>query len=114
MTPLIFAGLQIRQQKTFIKSLYATDENSIINLVFNYFDIDNELANGTSRKSVVVKPRQIAMYFLRKKTILSTTKIGDLFNRDHSTVIASTQKVDDLMDTDPSYKFDMDRLAEMI
>ena len=42
---------------------------------------------GRSRKQEVVYTRMIIAYFLRQYTTLSTTKIGRLINRDHSTII---------------------------
>ncbi|HEY0262689.1 MAG TPA: helix-turn-helix domain-containing protein [Chitinophagales bacterium] len=43
---------------------------------------------GISRKRVVIEPRYITMYLLRKYSRLSLTKIGSLLNRDHSSVVS--------------------------
>lgn len=42
---------------------------------------------GRSRKQEVVYTRITIAYFLRRHTILSTTEIGRLINRDHATIL---------------------------
>ena len=42
---------------------------------------------GRSRKQDVVYTRMTIAYFLRRHTTLSTTEIGRLINRDHSTIV---------------------------
>ena len=42
---------------------------------------------GKSRKQEVVYTRMTIAYFLRQYTKLSTTEIGNLINRDHSTIV---------------------------
>lgn len=42
---------------------------------------------GRSRKQEVVYTRMMIAHFLRQYTILSTTEIGRLINRDHSTIV---------------------------
>lgn len=42
---------------------------------------------GKSRKQDVVYTRMTIAYFLRQYTKLSTTEIGNLINRDHTTII---------------------------
>lgn len=48
---------------------------------------------GPSRRRPLVFYRQECMAMLRKKTGLSTTDIGRIFNRDHTTVLHSLQAV---------------------
>lgn len=42
---------------------------------------------GKSRNQDVVYTRMTIAYFLRRHTILSTTEIGRLINRNHSTIV---------------------------
>ena len=49
--------------------------------------------------------RQLSMYLAKQLTDKSLKNIGDYFGgRDHSTVIYSCKAVQDLMDTDSSFK----------
>lgn len=45
-----------------------------------------------ARTRDLVTARQLAMYFIRQLTPLSLVRIGDLFDRDHSTVINSIRQ----------------------
>lgn len=56
-----------------------------------------ELSDKT-RKAHIVLPRQIAMYLAKVHTAQSYATIGAQFgNRDHTTVMASVQKIHELM-----------------
>ena len=56
-------------------------------LVCKHFNITPEALMSNSRKQVVVKPRQIAMYLARKYTDQPLQAIGKSFNRYHATAI---------------------------
>lgn len=55
-----------------------------------------------SRKQPLVIARQVAMYLCRELTDDSLVQIGSAFNRDHSTVLHSVDKVKQLMASDRS------------
>ncbi len=46
-----------------------------------------------SKDASDVQPRQIAMFLCRNSLKLPYTKIGELFGRDHSTVMSSIQLI---------------------
>jgi hypothetical protein len=50
-----------------------------------------------TRKKEVVEPRQLAMYFLYSYTPLSMQAVGDIFNRNHATVLHAWRKVPDFI-----------------
>lgn len=55
---------------------------------------------GRSRKRRITDARHMAIYLTRHKTLLSTTDIGDIFGRDHATVIHSINKVEGMLNFD--------------
>ncbi len=55
---------------------------------------------SSSRRQPLVQARQIAMYLCRELTDLSLPKIGDRFNRDHTTVLHSIEKVKRILRSD--------------
>lgn len=65
----------------------------ILESVANAFGIKKEdiLSKSQSRESTL--PRQIAMYLLRGQLKLPYMKIGDIFKRDHSTVMSSIKQI---------------------
>ena len=66
---------------------------SIIKAVANYFDISSNDILGKAQTKQYVLPRQTAMYFCREKLNIPYKKIGEIFNRDHSTVMAGIKHI---------------------
>lgn len=63
--------------------------NNIIDTVINYYGITIKDVKGKCRKRKIVKPRQVIMFLLRTKAKMILSDIGELMNRDHTTVIHS-------------------------
>ena len=66
----------------------------IINQVCKFYSIDESSLRGTQRNKGTVEARQVAIYLIRKLTNLSTTDIGEEFNKDHTTMLYSIEKVE--------------------
>ncbi|MDY6862574.1 MAG: DnaA/Hda family protein, partial [Thermodesulfobacteriota bacterium] len=64
---------------------------TIKKFVSKYFKIDTEQLNSKSRKKNIYYPRQVAFYFSRKYTKATLEKIGEAFNRNHSSVIRALE-----------------------
>ncbi len=84
---------------------------SIVQQVADYYNITVADIFSARRNREVARPRQIAMYLVREKTKLSTTRIGELFGgRDHSTVMYACEKIAELALTDEKLKTDLNKL----
>jgi len=68
--------------------------NLIISQVCKFYSIDESVLRSTLRNKGTTEARQMAIYLVRKLTNLSLPDIGKEFNRDHSTVLHSIQKVE--------------------
>lgn len=80
-----------------IKSMKNTEIIEIQKAVCEYYNISLNNLLSKSRKAEYVLPRQIAMYLVREIKNESYPKIGQEFgNRDHSTVMHSIQKIENL------------------
>ncbi len=66
----------------------------ILITVSEHFGITVDDITGKSQQRDSVLPRQIAMFLCRVKLNLPYMKIGDLFERDHSTVMSSFKRID--------------------
>jgi len=87
----------------------------IIQTVSEYHKVSVADMKSKRKKEEIVEVRQIAMYFLRKYTRLSLKNIGSHFgNRDHSTVIHSLKKVQDLAEVEKYYKKELDILEKKL
>ena len=67
----------------------------ILQTVSNFYSmpVDQILANKRSKDTV--RPRQMAMYLVRKLTSYSLPEIGKVFGRDHTTVMHACNKIED-------------------
>lgn len=75
----------------------------IIRSVAEHFKVTGNDLKGKKRTKTIVFPRQIAMYIAREITEYSTTELGLEFGgRDHTTVMHSCQKIDELLKLDPT------------
>ena len=68
--------------------------NLIINQVCKFYSIDESVLRSTLRSKNTTEARHMAIFLVRKLTNLSLPDIGKEFNRDHSTVLYSIQKVE--------------------
>jgi chromosomal replication initiator protein len=68
----------------------------IIDAVCRLVEVNVEDVFTRSRKSQIVKARQLSMYFMLKyNSNLTVTQVGRLFKRDHATVLHSKKVVID-------------------
>ncbi len=83
--------------------------------VADYFSLDVEKLQSSTRVRQVVMARQISMFLVKNYTDKSLKAIGSLFGgRDHSTVLYSIKTVQDLMETDEEIKKTMEELDRKI
>jgi chromosomal replication initiation ATPase DnaA len=88
--------------------------NKIIEIVKNYYNVAEGYNTTRSRKQELRFARQNAMYLIRQLTRLSTSKIGAMFNRDHTTVISATKKINDQLWYDKKFEIEMSNLKLFI
>jgi len=78
--------------------------DQILEEIACYFDLEVSQLKGRSRKRDIARPRQIAMYLIRKETNFSLPQIGDLLGgRDHSTIIYGCDRVSDLLEENADF-----------
>jgi hypothetical protein len=95
-----------------LKPIDTSIEISVIeNIVCNARNISSEVVNCKSRKRESKEIRQIVMYFARKKyPKLSLAKIAGYYGLDHATCIHSIKVINNLMDSDNKFKYEIDLL----
>ncbi len=86
-----------------IADMYKGENNTlptpslIINQVCKFYSIDESILRGTLRNKGTAEARQVAIYLIRKLTNLSTTEIGKEFDKDHTTIMHSINKVEAML-----------------
>jgi chromosomal replication initiator protein len=89
-----------------LKDIVSPDEpvplgpETIIRTTASAYGFSVEDVLSSSRKQPLVLCRQISMYLCRELTDLSLPKIGEHFNRDHTTVLHSVEKVKRILRSD--------------
>jgi len=91
--------LTVQEAKTALKDLIEEERQSEVTpekinfVVAEEYGVSPEDLTGDSQKKDYVLARQIGMYLCRDKLNLSFKKVGDLYNRDHSTVMSSVKRI---------------------
>ncbi|MBS4168570.1 DnaA/Hda family protein [Parachlamydia sp. AcF125] len=89
----------IIQVKQYLADLIKEEEqtsltpNKIVQAVAEFYGIRTEDILGKAQSRDCALPRQIAMYLCRNQLKIPYMKIGDLFARDHSTVMSSVKLI---------------------
>jgi chromosomal replication initiator protein len=110
--------ISLELAKTVIKNFIKDIETEvgidfIQKAVSEYFSIQLEDLKAKTRKKEIVIARQVAMYFSKEFTNHSLKSIGYHFGgRDHSTVIHAVQTVNDMIETDASFRNSVNELKK--
>ena len=100
--PITIASVDRAIEDVTRTGIYIPTPDVIITETGRYFGIEDEDIRGQRRSKNTALARQIAMYLIRTLTNLSLVDIGGQFEgRNHSTVLSSIRKVEDLLQTDP-------------
>lgn len=67
----------------------------LLTIVCKDYNVTEEQLRGAVRNKQVVEARWILWYMLRNYGALSYTQIGNMFNKDHSSIISGVKKLND-------------------
>lgn len=82
------------------KDEYLPSPEIIIEETAKYYSLDPKDILGQSRIKTVVLPRQISIYLVKEILGLSLPETGKVFKRDHTTIIHSLKKIEELVKKD--------------
>ena len=87
----------------------------IAEIVCQYYDIDEQSLNSSKRTRELAQARQVAMYLAKQHTKSPLTVIGSsIGGRNHATVLHSCKAVADMMDTDKSFKAQIEEIEKLV
>jgi len=78
------------------------------------YDVSKSDLIGKSRVKDVAQARHVAIYLIRTITEMSLPNIGKLFNRDHSTIISSIDKIEKRIGTSPAFEIEINDIVKEI
>lgn len=97
--------------KGFVNPLF----DEIVNIVCDGCKIPLDDLRGRSTKTPIVEARHLAIYFTYNNVPkMSSNILGRYFDRDHSTVLHSIQKVKDFKQYDKAFKSQFDFLEREV
>lgn len=84
-------------------------------VVCQYLDLDVKRFNSTERTREIAQARQIAMYLSKQHTKAPLTAIGAAIGgRNHATVLHSCKAVSNLMETDKTFRSQVEEIEKLI
>ena len=87
----------------------------IVKVVCEYYDIELDTFNSTKRTRDVAQARQVAMFLAKQHTKSPLTVIGSsIGGRNHATVLHSCKAVADMMDTDKTFKAQIEEIEKIV
>lgn len=114
---LVNKELTLDIAKNLLKEIFSSKRHSaitvdsIIRMVADYYKLSLSDLKGKKRSKNIALARQVSMYVIREVTEYSTTEIGIEFGgRDHTTVMHSCQKIEQICKFDPIFENAMQRL----
>ncbi|MBQ8025192.1 MAG: chromosomal replication initiator protein DnaA [Oscillospiraceae bacterium] len=75
----------------------------IIEETARFYNITAEDIKGRLKTKNITLPRQISMYIIRTRANLSLNDIGDIFGRDHSTILHAINKIEEDIKNDGEF-----------
>ena len=88
--------------------------DKIFSAVVKRYNIPREDIVGLKRTKEIMHARHVTIFLMREITELSTGRIGDIFGRDHSTVMSSCKWVRTKMAREPLFAADIEALKNEI
>ncbi|MEW6548511.1 MAG: chromosomal replication initiator protein DnaA [Spirochaetota bacterium] len=114
---LVHKELSLDIAKNLLKEIFNTKRHSaitvdsIIRMVADHYKLSLSDLKGKKRSKNIALARQVSMFVIREVTEYSTTEIGIEFGgRDHTTVMHSCQKIEQLCKFDPIFDASIQRL----
>ncbi len=100
---------------TIAKENKVVTPEKIIEIIAKYYKITKNEILGKTRRKEIVLARQISMWMIRNLTNLTYKEIGRIFKgKDHTTVMASIEKIDSQMKINETVKNALKSIKEKI
>ena len=90
------------------------DGTKIVNSASEKYNIPADEILGKKRSKDIVWARHMSVYVMRKLADMSFNDIGKFFNRDHSTIMASVEKIEKESESNPSVAKEIQELIDIV
>ena len=87
----------------------------IIQIVSRYYNVTVSDIMSKRRSQDITNPRQVSMYLCRTVLDLSLKKVGEIYKKDHTTVMHAYAKIhEQINETDSKLAFDIDEIMKRL
>lgn len=114
ISPYAYPGLRGVQDYMKLRKKSSINEMRIIRRVCEYYEVMPKQLFGSSRKRKFVEPRYMAWYLMRKHTDLTLKTMGNIFDRDHATVLHGLRAIQGWIDNDREMDFKYNALESKL
>ena len=109
----------IESAKEALKNIAKHDEETIdagkiIDIVCKFYNVKKEELLARKRTKTIAEARQIAMYLITEFMSLPLEAVGNIFGKDHATVIYAKNKISDDMKKSKRLEIQINDLKQMI
>lgn len=84
----------------------------IVRNVASYYKLSEDDLYSVRRSADIAKARQLAMYIISEENQLSTTRVGDMFKRDHTTVMHAIKTIKAQLEKDDELQKVIDEILK--
>jgi chromosomal replication initiator protein len=82
----------------------------IAETVSRFYNLDQQLLYGKSRKREISDARQLVMYLAKKTTQMSSTNIGQKLSRDHATVLHACKQIEQRLSIEKKFRHEVEMI----
>ena len=88
--------------------------DKIFATVYKKYGISKDDIIGKNRSREIAQARHVTIYLIRKITEMSLPNIGKIFNRDHTTALASFETIERKLKTDALLTLDINEMTKEV
>lgn len=88
--------------------------DGIVDEVASYYNISPKEIKGSSRSAKIAEARQVAIYLCREMTKQSFPAIGEFFEKKHTTILYSFDKIKDELRTNRSLALSVEMITKQV
>lgn len=105
-----------RELQQFIEDSVPLDDmiDKVFSFVYKKFNVSREDIVSPKRSHDIAEARHLSIYLIRKITDISLPSIGKIFNRDHTTVLSSINKVEKRIVNNNPYRIKVNEMMKEI
>jgi hypothetical protein len=82
--------------------------------VCSYFGIKRASLSSRNKCRAIAWPRFIVIHLARQRTKLSTTQLGNVFHRDHTSILHAERRAKELFQTHEKFRRDVEAIESLV